>query len=163
MQLPPRSSSSYTVIPEKSFHLCQTCTLSSSHTQKGGPCTPPSPSCKCTLTPKRTHTLKTFPHDFSPHPRSSYFQRHPCQHSTETQPHLTASKSALQFSLQCKASLFPYEPALHRRTVSPQFPPPPQSRTFIQDNRAKKTGGIWILLPSCASQALVNGGWLGAE
>lgn len=30
MQLPPRSSSSYTVIPEKSFHLCQTCTLSGS-------------------------------------------------------------------------------------------------------------------------------------
>lgn len=93
------------------------------HTQKGGPCTPPSPSCKCTLAPKRAHTLKTFPHFFFPHPRSSYFQRRPCQHSTETQPHLTASKSALQFSLQCKASLFPYEPALHRRAVSPQLPP----------------------------------------
>lgn len=36
MQLPPLSSSSYTVIPEKSFHLCQTCTLSSACTHTKG-------------------------------------------------------------------------------------------------------------------------------
>lgn len=63
MQLPPRSSSSYTVIPEKSFHLCQTCTLSSScaRTHKRGPRTPPSRSRKYTLAPNRAHTQKTFP------------------------------------------------------------------------------------------------------
>lgn len=125
MQLPPRSSSSYTVIPEKSFHLCQTCTLSSScaRTHKRGPCTLP-------LARVNTHSHLTelthrrlFLSFFLPHPRSPDFQRHPCQHSTETQPHLAASKSALQFSLQCKASLFPYKSPLHRRALSPKLPP----------------------------------------
>lgn len=124
MQLPPRSSSSYTVIPEKSFHLCQTCTLSSScaRTHKRGPCAPPSRSRKYTLTPNRAHTHKTFP--LAPLRRLPDLQRRLCQHSSETQPHLAASKSALQFSLQCKASLFPYKSPLHRRTLSPQLPPP---------------------------------------
>lgn len=122
MQLPPRSSSSYTVIPEKSFHLCQTCTLSSScaRTHKRGPCTPP-------LACANTHShLTGLAHSRSPptpNRRSPNFQHRPSQHSTETQPRLAPSKSALQFSLQCKASLFPYKSPLRRRALSPQLPP----------------------------------------
>ena len=116
MQLPPLSSSSYTVIPEKSFHLCHTYTLSNMHTQQ------------CTHTQNR-HTINTHTQTqtrfFFPHstlhfqlaaPVSTLWQHNTSQHC------LTGSKSALQLSLQCKAYLFLHKSPSHPFTVSSLSP-----------------------------------------
>lgn len=71
MQLSPFCSSRYTVFPEKSFHLCHTCTVFSTRSHKWA----------------RKYTFMHTRHFlFSTHSMLSI-----AQHSTETQHHLTVS------------------------------------------------------------------------
>lgn len=75
MQLPPLSSSSYTVIPEKSFHLCHTYTISNT--------CPHTKVCIPGRTHTHTQTLFFFlnpQHTFSSPPVST-----PRQHNTVLQ------------------------------------------------------------------------------
>lgn len=123
MQLPPLSSSSYTVIPEKSFHLCHTYTLSNT----------------CTHTHKRSHARSSFA---SIHGALSACS--PCQHSTTRQHCLTASKSALQLSLQCKAYLFLHKSPSHPFAQSPPSHHGSFNITYLIQNphcAQKKRGG----------------------
>lgn len=162
MQLPPRSSSSYTVIPEKSFHLCQTCTLSSScaRTHKRGAVLATRVNAHSHLNALTRWRLFLI---FCPPPSSLLALSVPplsALHGNTTPSHSVQICSSIQLTVQSlSVSVRTGSSSPHSLTTVA----PPQSRTFIQDNCAKKTGGIWILLPSCASQALVNGGWLGAE
>lgn len=151
MQLPPLSSSSYTVIPEKSFHLCHTYTLSNSgvHTKARAHI----------HTRVSTHTLTHISFSWI---LCALSARRPCQHSTTTQHCLTASKSALQLSLQCKAYLFLHKSPSHPFAQSPpshhgSFKPTYliQNPRCAQKKKEEKItvtcdSGLWILLPSCS-------------
>lgn len=151
MQLPPLSSSSSTVIPEKSFHLCHTYTHSNTCAQNKSAHTP-------SLTHTHTQTQRHFSflnplRTFSSPPLSALHDNTTLSYSFQICSSTQLTVQSLSVSAQITFSSF--------CTVSSFSPRFPQSYILIQNPCCvKKNGGVeekgsvtcdtglWILLHS---------------